>query len=294
MKVFVTGVKGQLGRDCVGALGKLHDVAGADLPEMDITRVDSVRSFLRDFAPDAIINAAAFTNVDACETEQEQAWAVNADGARAVANVAGELGARLIHISTDYVFDGQLAPPGMYTETDPANPVSRYGLSKLDGERAVLAEDARHTIVRTAWLYGMHGRNFLKSVLRAALQSPGRALKVVNDQHGSPTWSYRLALQIGEMLKCAGGGVYHAAGEGACTRHALAAYFLAKMGVSCEVTPCATADYPTPATRPANSALENRRTRTEQCCVMVPWQRDIDSFVERYGNGLLDEARGDA
>ena len=290
MRVFITGSKGQLGQDCLRAFAGRHEVRGADLPEFDITAPASIESALGGFRPDVILNCAAYTQVDRAETDREAARRVNADGPRLLAEIAERAGAHLVHLSTDYVFDGRRPPPQPYAETDPPAPVSFYGVTKLAGEQAVRETAARYAIVRTAWLYGLGGRNFLKTVLRLALARPGAPLRVVADQHGCPTWSQRLARQLLRLVEAGACGLYHAAAEGHCTRYEEALHFLTRLGVQPGLVPCATADYPTAARRPMNSILENTRLRAEGCGVMRDWREDMDEFVARHRDALLREA----
>lgn len=288
MKVYITGCRGQLGFDLLDVLKGKHELAGGDLPELDIADASSLATALDAFRPDVIINAAAFTRVDACETERDAAHRANAVGPRLLAEYAERCGALLVHVSTDYVFDGRRPVPQPYVETDPVGPTSAYGITKVEGEKAVVAATRRFAILRTAWLYGVHGNNFLKTMLRLSLQ--GKALKVVNDQHGSPTWSWRLARQIDKVIDHGARGLYHATAEGHCTWFELARYFLERMGVPHKLSPCGTEEYPTPARRPANSILENAALKRAGLNVMAPWAEDVDGFVKRYRERLLDEA----
>jgi dTDP-4-dehydrorhamnose reductase len=289
VKIFVTGSKGQLGTDCLGLLADEHTVLGMDLPEMDITDAESVRTRLDAFGPDAIVNCAAYTDVDGSESHPDVAWSVNAEGPRIVGEWAARAGARLIHISTDYVFDGLRAPPNPYVESDEPNPQSAYGRGKRAGEEAVQRTGADHIILRTAWLYGRTGRNFPKTILRLATSGTARPLRVVNDQHGSPTWSYRLAEQIGAVLTSKLTGICHATAEGHCTWFEFASRLLARIGIETAVFPCTTSEYPRPARRPANSILENARLKSAGLNVMIDWRTDLDTFVERHRRDLLAE-----
>ena len=175
-------------------------------------------------------------------------------------------------------------------EEDAAAPLSYYGQTKLEAERAVMEELDRCIIVRTAWLYGRHGQNFLKTMLRLALSKPTPRLRVVNDQFGSITWTYRLAEQLAEIIAKGDYGIYHATSEGYASWFEVAAYFLKKMGISAQITPCTTAEYPTPARRPRNSILENQRLKVEGINLMRPWQTDLDEFVRINRDFLIQEA----
>lgn len=291
MRIFVTGSRGQLGRDCLDLFGRDAEAGGLDLPELDIADAGAVERKLSAFQPDVVINAAAYTQVDRAETEPDAARRANAEGPRVLAEYVERHGGVLVHVSTDYVFDGQRPPPRPYVETDPTGPASVYGRTKLAGEEAVRRATTRHVILRTAWLYGASGRGFLRAILGRALANPGAPLRVVSDQYGSPTWSGRLALQIRKALEGGARGLYHAAGAGACTWFDFAAEFLRLLNVPARVEPCPATEYPRPAPRPRNSVLENARLKTEGLLVMRPWAEDLAEFARLYGERWLREAR---
>ncbi len=280
-----------MGSDCCQVLQRSHDVYSLSPKELDITNPLDVDKMIRRFVPDIILNCAAYTNVDACETEKEPAWKVNVEGPKNLASGVEKHGGQLIHISTDFLFDGRKKPPEPYLEDDEPNPLSYYGRTKLEGEMAVRQATASHMILRTAWLYGVKGRNFLKTMLKLALKDPQKEIKVINDQLGSPTWSYRLALQIDKLIEVNGRGAYHASSEGYCTWYELACYFLEKMGVPHSLIPCTTEEYPTPATRPRNSILENRRLKEAGIHLMKYWQDDLDQFVSVFREQLIGEVK---
>ena len=262
-----------------------------DLDRLDITDISNVEAAVKDFGPDFILNCAAYTQVDACETKRDLARKVNVEGPRNLAVAAQKHGAQLIHISTDYVFDGRKEVPEPYTEQDETSPVSYYGVTKLEAEGAVRGATDNHMILRTAWMYGIRGQNFLKTMLRLALKDPKREIKVVNDQFGSPTWSYRLALQIARLIESEGQGTYHATSEGYGTWYELGTVFLDKMGVPHSLIPCTTEEYPTPARRPMNSILENQRLKESGVNVLQDWKSDLDEFVSRFRERLLNEIK---
>lgn len=291
MKIVIIGSKGQLGRDCCTILSKENSTAGCDIPIVDIRDKNSVDNYITETNPDVIINCAAYTAVDACESEKELAWKVNATGPEYLAKAANHNKCRLIHISTDYVFDGKLLPPAAYTENDETNPLSEYGRSKLAGEQAVLNHAKDHLILRTAWLYSPYGGNFLKTMLRLAIADGDRELKVVNDQYGSLTWSYTLALQIQKLLSSDIQGIVHATSDGYSTWYEAACYFLDRMDVKHNLQPCTTADYPTAAHRPANSILSNNRLDKAGISSFISWQEDLDTFVDKYREQLINEAK---
>ena len=243
MKILVTGGKGQLGTDCVRVLRELHEVLAIDLDELDITRLSDLEALVQKFMPNIIINCAAYTQVDNCEIEKDLAWNVNVTGTENLVKCSEKQGCRLIHISTDYVFDGSKKIPEPYVEKDKPNPVSYYGKTKYESEKVVRKGAHRHVIIRPAWMYGVNGYNFLKTMLKLALNNPKDEIRVVNDQYGSPTWSYGLALQIQRIIETDAQGIYHATAEGYCTWFELAEYFLNKMQVPHTIVPCTSEEF---------------------------------------------------
>ncbi len=292
MKILITGGRGQLGHDVSQVLGQEHKVVSCSSQELDISSQAAVDAAIAALHPDILINCAAYTAVDSCEKEKELAWKVNAGGPENLARGMEARGGRLIHISTDYVFDGNKPITERYTEEDQVGPLSEYGSSKLAGEEAVTEISSDHLILRTAWLYGWQGKNFLKTMLRLALANPFRELRVVNDQYGSLTWTATLARQIQAVLTSDLQGIAHATAEGASTWFQGACYFLDAMEVPHNLVPCSTSEYPTPAHRPTNSILENRRLKQAGVSVFTSWQHDIDAFVHQYKEELLQEAKG--
>jgi dTDP-4-dehydrorhamnose reductase len=287
MKLLITGAGGQLGQDCLRHLLDRHDICVCTSKQLDISEAEAVREVVEIVRPKVLINCGAYTAVDACEKEIDKCMAVNAQGPANLAAACVEFGSRLIHISTDYVFDGMKPVPEPYTEADAVGPISAYGRSKLAGEEAIAARLENYLILRTAWLYGIGGKNFLKTMLRLAIADPKRTIKVVNDQFGSLTWTMSLARQIERVLDCELTGIAHATAEGHSTWYAGARYFLEAMQVEFSLAPCTTAEYPTPAKRPANSILENLRLKEQGLNVMRPWQEDVNEFVRMYREELL-------
>jgi dTDP-4-dehydrorhamnose reductase len=294
MKIMITGDKGQLGADCTKVLGETHEILGVDIDVVDIAKLPDIESLVQQFSPNIIVNCAAYTRVDDCEIEKELAWKSNVTGAENLAKCVDKYGGRLIHISTDYVFDGRKKVPEPYVETDKTNPISNYGMSKLEGEKAIQKATNRFIILRTAWLYGISGHNFLKTMLKLSLRRSDNKIKVVNDQFGSPTWSYRLALQIERLVETNNQGIFHAAAKGYCTWYELADYFLNKMDVPHTIIPCTTEEYPTPAARPMNSILENRNLTEKGMNIMAAWKSDVDEFVLNFREVLLKEIEKEA
>jgi len=291
MRIAIIGVNGQLGSDCHTIFSADNETVGCDIPEVNIGSRKSVNIFLDETHPDVIINCAAYTAVDNCEQETALSWQINADGPKYLAQAAARLNSRLIHISTDYVFDGYKNIPEPYIETDTPNPLSQYGKTKLAGEKNVSEYAPDHVILRTAWLYSSSGKNFLKTMLKLAVSDSNRELKVVKDQYGSLTWSYTLALQIEKLLHSDLQGILHSTAEGYSNWYEAARYFLDGMDVPYTMSPCTTAEYPTPAHRPANSILANKVLLNAGLSAFVSWQKDIDTFIQKYRSQLLKEAQ---
>lgn len=291
MKLLLFGSSGQLGTDCLRVFTEPFRVQAPDENALDLRQEGPVADVFSAFRPEVVVNCAAFTRVDDCETDTETAWEINAAVPDRLARLARRYGAWILHVSTDYVFDGEKTVPDAYREEDEPRPLSAYGRSKLDGEDAVRKACPDHAIVRTAWLYGDTGSNFLKTMLRLAVSDPERRLRVVEDQFGSPTWSHRLAQQLRQLVLKRGTGTYHATAEGYTNWFVLAKTFLERMGVPHRISPCPSKEYPTPAVRPKNSILENGRLIRQGIQCMRPWQEDLAAFVDAYGTRLLQEAK---
>lgn len=284
---LIIGCGGQLGTDCMSVF---QGATGIDFPEIDIADRFQCLETLNELKPFVIINCAAYTAVDACETDSA-CWKVNADGPKHLAEWAAQNNAFLVHVSTDYVFPGNKPLFDVYVEDDETGPVSEYGKSKLAGEQAVLGSDAKSAILRTAWLYGAHGKNFLKTMLRLTLQNPDKEFKVVADQYGSPTWSYTLARQVKAIVEHNATGVFHASSEGYCSWYDLACLFLEKMGIAHHFIPCFTDEFPTPTKRPVNSILENAHAKSLDINCFRNWDEELQAFVETAGAGVLKEVQ---
>ena len=290
-KVVIVGARGQLGTDCYLVFRAHYAVAAFDLPELDICSQDSIREVLDSIQPDVVVNCAAFTQVDLCETEREAAFNVNVAGVHNLAACAREAGSFLVHVSTDYVFDGDLDHARAYVEDDAPRPATYYGLTKLQGEQAIQGTTDQYAILRTAWLYGITGRNFLKTILKRALHNPGTPLRVVDDQRGCPTWAYRLAVQIVKLVDERRTGVFHAVAHGSTSWYGFAKTFLERMAVPHVIESCTSEEYKTSAQRPLNSVLDNARLRAMELDIMRDWESDLIEFTGRYRDRLLQEAR---
>jgi dTDP-4-dehydrorhamnose reductase len=278
VRLLVTGAGGQLGHDVVAHATSLGDeVIAADRSTLDVTDVDAVVAAVRSVRPDAIINAAAYTAVDACETNVEMAYAANADAVGFLASAAAEAGAHLVHVSTDYVFDGSLDRP--YREDDATNPQSVYGKSKLAGELAAGADAA---IVRTSWVCGEHGNNMVKLVLRLA--KPGADLAFVDDQRGCPTFTADLAPALTLLARERRAGVHHLTNQGPVSWYEFVQEVLRAAGLDpAMVRPISTAelDPPRPAPRPANSVLDNAVWRDAGFEALRDFRAPLEELVDR-------------
>lgn len=295
MKILITGASGQLGTEIQrqlknggSALGPVPErlknatVIATDVAELDITDRDATIAFVRRHQPDTIISCAAFTNVDGCETNPEAAFKVNAIGASNLAQAAERINARLIHVSTDYVFRGEGDKP--LDESERVDPKSVYGKTKALGEEYVKNFCHRYFIVRTAWLYGYAGKNFVKTIVNAGKKF-GK-LEVVNDQLGNPTNAEDLAHHILQLAVSHDYGVYHCTGEGVCSWYEFASEIIRLSGVDATVAPCTSAEYsakhPAAADRPAWSALENRMLACTVGNHMRDWKEALADFFAHW------------
>jgi dTDP-4-dehydrorhamnose reductase len=270
--ILVVGANGMLGRDLLTVLpGELR---GVDIGEIDITSPESVRTVLLTLKPDVVVNVAAYTDVDGCETKRDLADAVNGDGVGHLARVSADIGARLVQISTDYVFDGGKGSP--YLEDDPTGPLSVYGHSKLLGEqKARLNPD--HLIIRTQWLYGLYGKNFVETMLRLATERT--ELSVVDDQIGSPTWTVDLARAIRALIETGARGTYHAANAGFCSWNDFARAIFAEAGVKITLKPMTTTELNRPAPRPLYSTLDCGKLARDTGFTPPGWREALKSYL---------------
>ena len=280
MKILIVGHNGMLGSDMMAAARKGgHSVVGVDFPDIDITKIDSIRRRVETARPEAIVNCAAYTAVDACETNRDAAFAVNALGAGLLAQCAQEAESVFVHISTDYVFDGRKTSP--YVESDPTNPATVYGKSKLEGELLVQKNCTRAFIFRIAWLYGAGGNNFVKTIRNIARKNAAAnvPLKVVNDQFGTPTYTVDVCRQTLHMLATGHFGLYHSTSEGKCSWFDFASAIVRAAQIPVTLVPCTTAEFPRPAPRPMNSVLENERLKNLDMNVMPQWEEAFAEFL---------------
>ncbi len=273
MRIVVTGAQGQLGTDLRQVLSH-HQVTGLDLPGFDLMHADCGRTIV-EAAPEVVIHAGAHTDVDGAERDPALALAVNGDGTERIARAADRIGARLIYVSTDYVFDGKGTRP--YVETDATNPAGAYGASKCAGEQRALSCCDNTLVVRTAWLYGLHGKNFVKTILQLAAERP--SLRVVADQRGCPTFAEDLAGMIGKLAAHPARGILHVTNAGDCTWHEFATEIVRLAGYRVPVEPITTADMPRPAKRPAYSVLSAERLH-HLGFTMPSWQDGLQRFMK--------------
>ncbi|OOM81530.1 dTDP-4-dehydrorhamnose reductase [Clostridium puniceum] len=288
MKILITGSKGQLGNELQHIIkcGKSEiseisenirnsEVIALDVDVLDITNLNQVKEKLNDWKPDVVINCAAATNVDGCESNEDFAFKVNSIGPRNLAMACEKINAKLVQVSTDYVFSGVGNKP--LTEYDLTVPYSLYGKTKLLGEKYVQEFCSKSFIVRTAWLYGYVGHNFVYTMMKLGKEKD--VIKVVNDQRGNPTHANDLAYHILKIIETEKYGIYHCSGKGECSWYDFAKMIIELSGEKCEVKPCTSEEYKTPAKRPEYSSLDNMMLRCTVGDEMRDWQDAIKSFV---------------
>jgi dTDP-4-dehydrorhamnose reductase len=289
MKILITGSRGQVGSQLITILNrgmseigdipkeiKNAEIVGKSSQQLDITDFNKVKNLIREIKPDVVINAAAYTNVDDCETNQEKAFNVNAIGAKNLAIVCEDINAKLVHISTDYVFNGIGSKP--FKENDETSPQSVYGKSKSMGDDFVREISSKYFIVRPSWVYGYNGKNFVYTILKAAKERG--SLKVVNDQKGNPTNVEDIAHHILKLITTEEYGIYHCSGHGECSWYDFACKIVELAKISCKVNPCTTDEYPSPTKRPAYSSLDNEKLRRTVGDEMRKWEDALKVFIE--------------
>lgn len=280
MKVLVTGVTGQLGYDVARELEKRHiEYKGTGSREMDISDTAAVERVIKDYHPDAIIHCAAYTAVDKAEDDYGRAMDVNAKGTLAIAKAAKEIDAKMLYISTDYVFNGQGTEP--FTVDAATAPLNVYGLTKLFGEEAVQMELSKYFIVRISWVFGKNGNNFIKTMLR--LGQTHEELTVVSDQWGSPTYTADLAPLLCDMISTDAYGIYHATNEGITNWAEFAAYIMEQAHLPCKVRPIPSSDYPTKAVRPLNSRLDKSSLDKAGFSKLPDWKDALRRYLKKIG-----------
>lgn len=280
MKVLVTGAAGQLGHDVVQLLEKKGvDCRGTDVADFDLTDGSAVMTAVRDYGPDVIVHCAAYTNVDRAETDPDMCFAVNAAGTRNMVSAAAEAGAKLVYISTDYVFPGQGTRP--YAPEDDYGPLNVYGMSKMQGEMAVRTGMERYFILRTSWVFGLNGKNFVRTMLR--LGSEKSEIRVVSDQVGSPTYTRDLAKTICDMIETEKYGIYHVRNEGFVSWAEFAGMIMRMSGRQCRVRPVSTEEYGSGTVRPLNSRLSGEKLTAAGFEPMPPVEDALKRYFKELG-----------
>lgn len=277
MRVLVTGVKGQLGHDVVNELEKRgHEYIGVDIEEMDITDPESVEKVLTESKADTVVHCAAYTAVDAAEDNVEVCRKVNAYGTENIAKVCQKLDQKMIYISTDYVFDGEGTRP--WEPDDERNPLNVYGQTKYEGELAVEKYVKKFFIVRIAWVFGVNGKNFIKTMLN--LSKKTNKITVVNDQVGSPTYTYDLARLLVDMAESEKYGRYHATNEGLCSWYEFACEIFRQAGIEMEVAPVSSEEYKAKAKRPSNSRMDKSKLTANGFTLLPTWQDALSRYLK--------------
>lgn len=276
MKVLVTGVNGQLGYDVIKRLEKQNiESLGVDIGDFDITEKDQVNKAVSEYMPDVVVHCAAYTAVDRAEDERELCHKINVTGTQNIADACKTVNAKMVYISTDYVFDGEGEKP--FEVTDKPNPINYYGQTKYEGELAVQSTLQKYFIVRISWVFGINGNNFVKTMLRLGKERD--QISVVVDQIGSPTYTYDLAILLVEMIKTDKYGIYHATNEGYCSWYEFTCELFKQVGINTKVIPIKTEDYPTKAKRPKNSRL-SKDTLGEFIIKFPKWEDAVVDFLK--------------
>lgn len=276
MKVIVTGAKGQLAQDVLRQLEHTDlQVYGVDREELDITNNEAVHAYINEIKPDAIMHCAAYTNVDAAEEDIDTAYKVNGLGTKYLAQAAGEIGAKMLYISTDYVFDGTAKNP--YKTSEPTKPLGVYGETKLAGETFVQQYVDKFFIVRTAWVFGVFGNNFVKTMLRLGKEHD--EISVVHDQIGSPTYTVDLARFMIELIRSEKYGIYHATNAGICSWYEFAVEIFKQAEMDVNVKPVTTEEFPRPAERPKYSVLDKKKIEEEGFLPLQDWKTAVASYL---------------
>lgn len=280
MKILILGHRGMLGSDLMLRLGASHEVTGKDVGEIDIASEDDCRRLIAQCSPEVVINAAAYTDVDRCEKDRERCMAVNALGVKNIALASREKSIKVVHFSTDYVFDGRKGAP--YVETDQPAPLNVYGASKLEGERLLQAFSQDYLLIRTAWLYGLHGKNFVKTILEKAAVLT--TLDVVDDQIGAPTYSRDLAAAVELLIEGGHAGIFHVTNRGRCSWYEFAVRILQYAGKGdVEVRPIRSDALSRPAARPVWSVLSCRKFFEATGRTMKFWHLALWDYMESMG-----------
>ncbi|MDR0911607.1 MAG: dTDP-4-dehydrorhamnose reductase [Methanobrevibacter sp.] len=281
MKILVTGAKGMLGTDLIDILSKNHEIIATDIVDdenivkLDITDLNDIKSKFNSLKPDIVINVAAFTDVDACETNEDLAYKINAIGPKNLAIASENIDIPLLHISTDYVFGGD---KHSYDEDDETGPISAYGRTKLAGEILIKDHTDKYFIFRTAWLYGYNGNNFVKTMLE--LSKTNDEISVVNDQHGSPTYTRDLSDAIAKIIETEKYGTYHITNSGNCTWYEFTKEIFKQSNIDTKVKPVTTVEFPRPAPRPEYSILNNNKWKSEGFTPLRSYKDALNDYLK--------------
>jgi dTDP-4-dehydrorhamnose reductase len=283
MRILLFGHKGMLGSDLLSQLSRKHEITGLDKDEIDIASAKECEKAIAEKMPDMVINAAAFTNVDACETAEKECFAVNAEAVKNIAAACRGKNIRIVHFSTDYVFDGTGSTP--YEEDHPCNPINVYGASKLAGERYLQSLSDNYILVRTAWLYGKNGKNFVRTILEKAQTT--NKLEVVDDQIGSPTYTRDLAAAVDLLIDQNLTGIFHITNRGNCSWFQFAEKILQEAGVSeVRVLPIKSTELTRPAKRPQYSVLSMQKFGRTTRRTMQPWQLALQDYLNSVASAF--------
>lgn len=290
MRIVVSGSNGLLGSECAKIFNKEFQVVCPDKHDFDITVWDKVIDNLDRFEPDVVLNCAGITDMQECENDEPIVRKVNVEGPRNLAQASARFGCRMVQVSCGYVFDGLKPAPQPYFEDDPPNPLMEFGRIKLESEMAIRSNSPDYIILRSMWLYGLNGNDFIKWLLSRVLRDPTTVLKIPKDQFGAPTWVYRLSLQIQELLLRDARGTLHATAEGWVSRFDYAQYVLDKLGIEAAIEPCVSGSEDMAIKSLPNGLLENRLIKKQGMNVMVNWKKDLDLFLRQHGEELLSIA----
>ncbi len=284
MKILLLGHNGMLGSDLLQELGEKHDVVPMDVNEIDITSAQECKKAIAENVPEIVINATGYTNVDACESSREECFAVNSEALKNLAMVCGDYSIKIIHFSTDYVFDGMAIAP--YKEDDNCNPLNVYGASKLAGERYLQELAKNYLLIRTAWLYGAKGKNFVRTILEKS--KTVKRLEVVDDQVGSPTYTIDLAAAVSLLIDCNATGIFHITNRGFCSWYQFAVRILQEAGIAdVEVAAIKSDKLPRPARRPAYSVMSSKKFTDLTGKILKPWQLALQDYLKRTNVGKI-------
>jgi len=283
MKIIILGGKGQLGKEFENFLKDKAEIYSFSHLELDVLNQELLIKKIQEIKPEVVINCSAYTKVDKAEEEKEECIKVNAIGAKNVSYASYKVGAKIIYFSTDYIFDGEKESP--YTELDSPNPISTYGRSKLLGEIYTSKHNPNHLILRISWLYGINGRNFVKTIIKKAKEE--KELKIVSDQKGSPTYTLDVVKQTWELIKKDKVGIYHSADQGETSWYEFAKKIIEKLKINVKISPIKTGEYPALAKRPKYSVLDNYLLKLEGINIMRDWETALNEFLDNYGLLLL-------